>query len=504
MAVEYHLLTAFGTGKTVTMSIASPCVVTYTAHGLSDGFKVVFTTTGALPTGVTSGTTYYAKSTAANTFNLYTDAGLTNVVNTSGSQSGTHTIVSDYWYRLPTSGSSDNWKSRYYYSGAYQVFAKLSEWLSNLPSRYDYKTNLILEIAEKWTDTSSAYTDQFQKFYSVLITTKINGVWGSGFHNGAIGGGWMQRLTGNCWRGDYAVFEGLDIKTTSGACFINPNPCIVRFCIICSTGSNGIGQYGGGHVYHNNLVYGCSGIGIGWADYNPTVYIYNNTVIGCGTGLEGRNKAYVQNNVALGNTTNWGTTPASGYFSNNAGLSGEAWTSSGASRVVVASSDFKNYVVPVTSASDFRPSGDSTAHTSSSALVDVASQDFADMLAIDITGSIRPSYKNGSATNWDIGCYEFDWGYGVAPSTVNISITGMASGSEIAIYKASDMSQILAPQSTTGSYSGTYPYTADTNIIVRVRKGTAATRYLPYEYAGTITSTGFQLVVSQIPDTIAQ
>lgn len=82
---------------TVTMTIASPCVVTWTSHGLTEGAAVVFTTSGALPTGITSGTTYYVgKSPGANTFNVSTSRA--NVVagtsvNTSGSQSGTHTAT---------------------------------------------------------------------------------------------------------------------------------------------------------------------------------------------------------------------------------------------------------------------------------------------------------------------------------------------------------------------------------------------------------------------------
>ena len=68
MATVYSLVCWGGrTGKTVTLSIASPCVVTSTNHGLRDGTGLVFSTTGALPTGITAGTTYYAKSTAANT-----------------------------------------------------------------------------------------------------------------------------------------------------------------------------------------------------------------------------------------------------------------------------------------------------------------------------------------------------------------------------------------------------------------------------------------------------
>jgi len=83
--------------RTATMTIASPCVVTLNTNGFSAGQAVQFTTTGALPTGVTSGTTYYAGNIATNTFNLYdTEAnaitgGATGRVNTSGTQSGTQT-----------------------------------------------------------------------------------------------------------------------------------------------------------------------------------------------------------------------------------------------------------------------------------------------------------------------------------------------------------------------------------------------------------------------------
>lgn len=82
--------------STVTMTIASPCVVTYTAHGLSANAPVVFTNSGgALPTGITAGTTYYVASLgtmAANTFNISATPGGA-LINTSGSQSGTHTCT---------------------------------------------------------------------------------------------------------------------------------------------------------------------------------------------------------------------------------------------------------------------------------------------------------------------------------------------------------------------------------------------------------------------------
>ena len=84
--------------RTATMTIASPCVVTLTTNGFVAGQAVQFTTTGALPTGVTAGVTYYAGNILTNTtFNLYdTEAnaiagGATGRINTSGTQSGTQT-----------------------------------------------------------------------------------------------------------------------------------------------------------------------------------------------------------------------------------------------------------------------------------------------------------------------------------------------------------------------------------------------------------------------------
>ena len=77
----------------VTMTIASPCVVTWTANGLSTGDPIKFSTTVSLPTGVIAGTLYYVDVIDANTFHIKDVPGGTSVV-TSGSQTGTHTGVS--------------------------------------------------------------------------------------------------------------------------------------------------------------------------------------------------------------------------------------------------------------------------------------------------------------------------------------------------------------------------------------------------------------------------
>jgi hypothetical protein len=77
--------------KVVTVTIASPGVFTLVAHGYVAGQPVVFSTTGALPTGLTAGTTYYVISAGLTTdnFEVSTTVG-GSAVNTSGSQSGSH------------------------------------------------------------------------------------------------------------------------------------------------------------------------------------------------------------------------------------------------------------------------------------------------------------------------------------------------------------------------------------------------------------------------------
>lgn len=90
----------FGTGTTatITVTIAAPGVVTWTAHGFSTVVPqpVVFTTSGSLPTGITSGTVYYTVPSlvTTNTFTIASTVTLAlagTSITTTGSQSGTQT-----------------------------------------------------------------------------------------------------------------------------------------------------------------------------------------------------------------------------------------------------------------------------------------------------------------------------------------------------------------------------------------------------------------------------
>jgi len=78
--------------ETVTMTISSPCVITWVDHGLQNHMPFKAVTTGDLPTGLVAGRTYWIINKATNTFQL---AAVPNgtAINTSGTQSGVHTGI---------------------------------------------------------------------------------------------------------------------------------------------------------------------------------------------------------------------------------------------------------------------------------------------------------------------------------------------------------------------------------------------------------------------------
>lgn len=87
---RHHYLDSYA--GTVTITNASPGVVTWTGHGLQNGEAVVLSTSGALPTGLTAGTIYYLVARTDNTFELAATVGGTPI-NTSSAGSGTHTAT---------------------------------------------------------------------------------------------------------------------------------------------------------------------------------------------------------------------------------------------------------------------------------------------------------------------------------------------------------------------------------------------------------------------------
>lgn len=100
---------------TVTMTIATPAVITWTAHGLPAGTPVSFSTTGSFATGVTDSGQLYYISTAGLSTNSFQIADTqahalagTNSIATSGAQSGTITGNSPTTIGLANHGLTAN------------------------------------------------------------------------------------------------------------------------------------------------------------------------------------------------------------------------------------------------------------------------------------------------------------------------------------------------------------------------------------------------------------
>jgi hypothetical protein len=94
--------------QTCTISQANPGIITVNNHGLIAGDPVIFTTTGALPTGLAVGTVYYvtATSLATNTFTVSATLGGVAIATTTAG-SGVHTVHTGTSYSIVGLGSND-------------------------------------------------------------------------------------------------------------------------------------------------------------------------------------------------------------------------------------------------------------------------------------------------------------------------------------------------------------------------------------------------------------
>lgn len=79
------------TTSAVSISVASPAVVSWTAHGLADNTIVQFTSTGTLPTGLSPNVSYFVSVVNANSFHVATQPNGAGLVNTTVVGSGVHT-----------------------------------------------------------------------------------------------------------------------------------------------------------------------------------------------------------------------------------------------------------------------------------------------------------------------------------------------------------------------------------------------------------------------------
>lgn len=99
---------AWGKVGTVTMTIAAPCVVTWNGHGFANGTEIEFTTTGSLPSGLSTNTLYWVVNATTNTFQISSSGPNGSGLTATGTQSGTHTAIGGFLTtRASGSGTSE-------------------------------------------------------------------------------------------------------------------------------------------------------------------------------------------------------------------------------------------------------------------------------------------------------------------------------------------------------------------------------------------------------------
>jgi hypothetical protein len=104
-AMYYYYANRSISSTTAVIPVASPAVVT-TANQYTEGAPIVFETTGALPTGIETGTTYYIRNYASGVFNVSaTPSGA--LINATVAGSGTQSISARAVNLTTINGASD-------------------------------------------------------------------------------------------------------------------------------------------------------------------------------------------------------------------------------------------------------------------------------------------------------------------------------------------------------------------------------------------------------------
>ena len=182
---------------TTTMTIATPCVVTYTSHNLVAGDTIYFETTGALPTGLVINTNYFVISAGltTNTFQISATRGGT-AINTTWGQSWIHTLYKTTQMNFIMNGVS------YTYTGGYNTDTLtgvvpalpwtvddgtlvFSDVQTNTPSGWDFTlwaTPDVMAVSRNqvflWdTDSNWLWISNQENFYNYSYTVPVRINW---------------------------------------------------------------------------------------------------------------------------------------------------------------------------------------------------------------------------------------------------------------------------------------------------------------------------------------
>ena len=496
MATVYSLVCWGGrTGKTVTLTVESPCVVTSTNHGLRDGTRLVFSTTGALPTGITAGTTYYTRYVAANTFHLYDTeahakdtASTTGRINTSGTQSGTHIAKSklmiDYFAQYP---------GRWGAAGSERCYDGLASFQAGRVNNAVSTVSDFCELGEAFDEYPSAKLTLNIPAYETIVEPTVDGEWTPAWHGGIYGAGYRFACKtelydwGLVFSGIYQSLRGISVILTGNNCqglAITAILSTFRDLMIYRVGGSGqagLGVFGIASIVDNILIANITGgNGIVFSQYTGSACTVSNCLVAKGTetGISAPtevSKHSLYNVMSVGNTTNWSAKPTGlTAAANNYGISTDSpWyvgTDTSIKTLTADSSTFIDYA-----GNDFRPA------SASAPQVDTATT-LLRGYDTDIGGHERPNYNNGGAEAWDGGPFEFDHGYGNHPATATISLTNVISGSRVLITR-DDTSAVLYNDVPGTALDFETGYIGDFTVIIR--KASASPYYREFTAGGT-------------------
>lgn len=502
MATVYSLICFGGrSGKTVTFT-TSGSVVNLNYHGLRDGAPVIFSTSGALPTGLTAGVTYYAKQGAdANKFTLWTTSALTTQKTFSTTGSGTHTAKGGYF-----SGLTSGQLLRYGTAGSERIFDGMAAWRTHRIANASPFDQEILEIGEAWTDYVNPGIQTNIKCGSLLITSRVDGVRSAAWHGGGVGAGYILNSyytgTGLSTGGYNQTFDGFTVKAdntyVSGITATNVGATIANMIAVRTIA---VGQYG---IYTTGAagtrVFNCIATGFASGFYTQTymsgLIISNNLFYGNTTGVDAAASSsiygFYYNNISIGNTTNWKALPTGiEGATNNAGLSSDSpWQLAGGTSIAMATTDFANYA-----GGDFRPASSSSPQVDTGLL-------FYGAPTSDILDAEVPNYNNGGAEAVDVGCFEFNHGYGNHPATFTLTLTNVVIGSAVQVEDQAGTTTLHNETASAGTVviPITVTGTALDSLRIKVRKGSGAPYYRPFETLTTAFAGAQTIYIAQQQD----
>lgn len=431
-------------GKQVTFTDAGD-VVNLTNHGLRPGSAIFFQNTGgALPTGLTANQLYYAKQGAdQNKFLLYPTkadaiAG-TNQVTFSGTGTGTTKVFSSLVFTGTDLSRYDNTR----------VYDGVVSWNTGRSGASPYDIE-VAEFGEAFSDIITSVFEVTIPSAQNLLTSKINGIRSAAFHAGKFPGTTLDTMSledgyilYNSTITSGSLFKMTRYRDTLDGITVMSNitasvtatdlgtQCRMYNCQLLNVAASVVGV--GTNLRFalaeavNCLFYRWT-TGAAFSSSQSGLFFVNNTLTKNNAAFSATStvRGFFYNNISVGNTTNWPTVPTSCEgASNNAGLSGEAWVTGSGTRVTMATTDFASF-----SGNDFK------AASSSSPQVEAGISPYGAPLE-DLAGHVRPDYMNGGAAAYDIGCFEFDHGYGPWPNlkTTTIAATGVSLvGAEVRVY----------------------------------------------------------------------